>query len=141
MASIRCQDCSAAHEARSDCKFCPPCRLLRNLMYCAGKWKRAKKCRTCETKFRPIHARDLAYCATCELRVSKKKQHEVECGLCAKTGAAAQKGVRVCLHCAKDPGITPKTHYAEAPPLKPTGQPKLVGILQRQQDRRKLAHA
>lgn len=125
MATITCLDCAAQHEARKDCKFCPYCRLLRNLMYCAGKWKRPKKCRTCETRFRPIHARDLSYCADCELRVTKAKQHDVDCALCHRTRPAAQKGVKVCLYCAKDPGsLEPKL----------TGQPRVIGVLQRRQD-------
>lgn len=103
MASITCQDCAATHEARKDCKVCPPCRLFRNLMFCAGKWKRAKKCRTCGDPFRPIHARDLSYCAACELRVSKRAPATVACLFCKEDHPAAQKGVPVCMHCAKDP--------------------------------------
>ncbi len=98
---LTCEDCLAeVAKRRADAKVCNACRLRRNLTYCAGKFSRAKKCRACGAKFRPLSPHDLRLCGRCHERPGGE---QVQCVVCGAQGTAAHADVPVCLTCAKHP--------------------------------------
>jgi hypothetical protein len=122
---LTCADCGDTnHEvSRKDARYCPSCKLLRTLVYVTGRWKRPRKCRTCDTAFKPVGPRDLRHCGTCS--AGYQSTSSGSCSFC-HTGDAAllHPSIAVCLGCLKDPEV----------------QPRVVAALQRGQLERRAAH-
>jgi hypothetical protein len=94
---IHCADCGQSHEVRrSNAKYCPTCRLFRNLVYLKG---RTTKCVSCEDRFAVMHAND-NLCSKCDfLSENNPRGH---CAICKAADVRLVKGaLAVCLACAK----------------------------------------
>lgn len=95
---INCADCGGEYEAsRKDAKYCPSCRLLRVLLYTAGRFGK-KKCRVCKAEYRPSSTKDLRYCADCQPPSPTAKT--ITCAICKMSNAAHER-VAVCTGCVK----------------------------------------
>jgi hypothetical protein len=106
---LTCQECGVPHEViRKDAKWCPSCRLLRNLEWAVAKFKRARRCRSCGELYRPFRPlnRDAATCGACIERADRRDPVHT-CPLCRR-GTAGVDGVPVCWHCVKSPDFQPK---------------------------------
>lgn len=103
--TINCADCEDEYVAgRKDAKYCPSCRLLRVLVYTAGRFGK-KKCRVCKAEYRPSSTKDLRYCPACEPQ--KHSATTVQCRMCKATRPAHER-VEVCTFCVKGVDSQPK---------------------------------
>lgn len=100
---IHCVECGAIHYPHpayvTRSKYCPICRLLRDIRYLDGKRTRTRKC-LCGTKFAPIY-RDDDSCQECDVTYSSHRV-TATCGLCGQEAQCLRDEIHVCLACAKD---------------------------------------
>lgn len=120
---ITCEDCTGPYTAaRSDARRCASCRLLRVLIYVAGRTKgKSRRCKACGDEYKPARLAD-RLCARCEPQ--KHGIPVVTCRLC-KQDAPLFERVAVCASCVKSPGR----------------QPQVIKGLQNGRDARKAANA
>lgn len=106
---LTCTDCGAPHEVgRKDARYCPSCRLLKNLEWAAAKYKRSRRCRACGQPFRPFRPlnRDTNTCGACMERADRRDPM-LDCALCGRATAGTDD-VGVCLACTKSPDAQPR---------------------------------
>lgn len=122
---LDCTKCGGPHEvSRRDAKYCPSCFLLSSLEHVRGKYKRARRCRTCGEKFRPAQPRDLAYCGRCDDRQHRDTDPSSHCKLC-NLPHHHKAAVGLCRTCLKHPAT----------------QDKIVRMLMKGQENRRGANA
>jgi hypothetical protein len=100
-------ECGTKHRVtRSDARYCPSCRLTRQLAASIARVKRSIKCRGCQALFRPAFIRDKAFCGACEDARNSTGVDRLtwtrECFLCAGP-VHPDIPERVCRKCLKDP--------------------------------------
>jgi hypothetical protein len=101
---ITCEDCGGPYIARrSDARRCSSCRLLRILIYTAGRTK-PRKCKACADDYKPARVGD-KLCGRCEPQ--KHGTPVVTCRLC-KQDAPMFERVAVCASCVKSPARQPQ---------------------------------
>lgn len=120
---IKCDDCGADHVvSRRDGKYCPPCRLLRVLLYSSAHGGTARRrCKACGRPFLPMHRKDFRLCGHC--MPARTDAKTADCRVCREHRPMVD-GVPVCRPCLKDP----------------KHQPTVIAALQRGQAQRKEAN-
>lgn len=94
---MTCADCSSSFEAkRSNTKYCPACRLYRDLIFIKDS---TEECWCCESKFSPTK-RGMIVCAPC----GEHQYKRAHCAFCEQDDRPIlMPGLAVCIHCAFAP--------------------------------------
>lgn len=101
--TILCADCGQATATkRQNTKYCPLCRLLRDLLYVGGM---KRECWICEREYAPLtYKRDPSeMCGECDT-LTRNRYVEGDCSYCQQhKHNLLNSDVRVCVRCALDP--------------------------------------
>lgn len=94
-----CADCGEPTTAtRKNARYCPVCRLFRNLIYLGSN---RQTCASCETKFAPLTVNE-RLCSDCDLTTAKRQGGS--CAICEQRGVPlVAEGVAICIYCARAP--------------------------------------
>lgn len=97
MTTIHCSDCGQEYAAkRKNVKFCPTCRLYRDLLYLKIS---TTKCWACDARFAPTKRGQIA-CADCGAHEHRRGH----CAICKHDDRPMlTDDLAVCTHCAFDP--------------------------------------
>lgn len=90
--------------ARKDARHCRQCRIRLDLAFARSKTSQVRRCRLCGDQYRPYRDKDLAHCAACTLRYSKRSFPEGSCAFCVtEAQPLVNAEVPICLYCMKHP--------------------------------------
>jgi len=94
---VSCADCSESFTTtRKNAKYCPACRLYRDLTYIKDT---VQECWACDEKFSPTK-RGQNICAPCG---EHQHPHRGHCSFCAQDDRPLlMAGLAICTHCAFD---------------------------------------